>query len=88
MGESWLIITLLFSWPQSVQAVGLNAPDGEREKLVTPVKLEGPVEADRFGEWVKWVPPKMAGRMPNIEENHRTSLGKIVLNFDPFSRRT
>ena len=27
------------------QAVGLNAPDGEREKLVAPVKLEGPVEA-------------------------------------------
>ncbi|CAK9054035.1 Dynein axonemal heavy chain 2 (Axonemal beta dynein heavy chain 2) (Ciliary dynein heavy chain 2) [Durusdinium trenchii] len=26
------------------EAVGLNAPDGEREKLVAPVKLEGPVE--------------------------------------------
>jgi len=24
--------------------VGLNAPDGEREKMVSPVKLEGPVE--------------------------------------------
>ena len=24
--------------------MGLNAPDGEREKLVAPVKLEGPVE--------------------------------------------
>ncbi len=29
---------------QSWQAVGLNAPDGEREKMVSPVKLEGPVE--------------------------------------------
>jgi len=26
------------------EALGLNAPDGEREKLVAPVKLEGPVE--------------------------------------------
>lgn len=26
------------------EAVGLNAPDGEREKLVAPVKLEGAVE--------------------------------------------
>ena len=44
-----------------LQAIGLNAPDGEREKLVTPVKLEGPVEAlpiQDFGGTSHWVPPK------------------------------
>eukprot|EP00435_Cladocopium_sp_Y103_P031450 s634_g8.t1 len=36
------------------EAIGLNAPDGEREKLVTPVKLEGPVEV-----WLGLVEKKM-----------------------------
>ena len=41
-----------------MEAVGLNAPDGEREKLVTPVKLEGPVEAGFGGQGQVGLPPK------------------------------
>jgi len=39
-----------------LEAVGLNAPDGEREKWVTPVKLEGPVEAGFGGQGQVGVP--------------------------------